>query len=126
MDASERVRLDKWLWAARFFKTRSLASQAIERGRVCVDGERVKPAREVKIGDRLLVQAGEQRFEILVRALSAQRGPAPAARALYEETGDSAARRARQAEQRVAEPARSIKGRPTKRDRRDLQRVSGS
>ncbi len=124
MQGSDRLRLDKWLWAARFFKTRSLASQAIDLGRVCVDGERVKPAREVKIGDRLLIQAGEQRFEILVRALSATRGPAPVARELYQETGESLARRARQAEQRTAEPARSIKGRPTKRDRRDLERAS--
>jgi ribosome-associated heat shock protein Hsp15 len=119
-----RIRLDKWLWAARFFKTRSLACQAIDLGRIRIDGERVKPAHEAKIGEKLDVQLGEDRVQVLIRGLSAQRGPASTARQLYEETAESIARRERRKEQRVAEPARSIKGRPTKRDRRDLGRIS--
>ncbi len=121
MVQNERLRLDKWLWAARLFKTRSLASQAIELGRVRRDGERVKPAHEARVGERLEVQVGEQRLELVVRGLSSQRGPAPQARLLYEETPGSVARRARLAEQRGAEPARSLRGRPTKRDRRLLE-----
>ena len=117
------VRIDKWLWAARFFKTRSLASQAIELGRVRVAGERVKPAREAHVGEEVDIQIGEQRLRVIVRGLSAHRGPAPTARELYEETAESAARRQRQKEQRATEPARTIKGRPTKRDRRELGRI---
>jgi ribosome-associated heat shock protein Hsp15 len=121
-DAGDRVRLDKWLWAARFFKTRSLASQAIDLGRVRIDGERVKPAREAKVGEDLDIQAGEQRFVVTILGVSHQRGPAPIARLLYQETPESQARRERLGEQRANEPARTIKGRPTKRDRRDLSR----
>jgi len=117
------IRLDKWLWAARFFKTRSQASQAIDLGRVRIDGERLKPAHEARIGEMLDVQVGEQRMQVVIRALSEQRGPASVARELYQETADSVARRERRAEQRAAEPARSIKGRPTKRDRRELGKV---
>ena len=120
---SDRLRLDKWLWAARFFKTRSLASRAIELGRVRIAGERVKPAREARVGDEVDIEIGEQRLRVIVRALSAQRGPASTARELYEETTESAARRERQKEQRAAEPARTIRGRPTKRDRRELGRI---
>ncbi len=119
-----RIRLDKWLWAARFFKTRSLAIQAIDLGRVRVDGERVKPAHEAKIGEKLDVRVGEDRVQVVIEALSAQRGPASAARRLYGETSESIARRESRKEQRVSEPAQSIKGRPTKRDRRDLGRIS--
>ncbi|HEX4583579.1 MAG TPA: RNA-binding S4 domain-containing protein [Burkholderiaceae bacterium] len=120
---ADRVRLDKWLWAARFFRTRSLASQAIDLGHVRVDGERTKPAREARVGEMLDVQVGDQRVQVVVRALSAQRGPASVARELYLETADSVARRERRAEQRAAEPAKSIKGRPTKRDRRELGKI---
>ncbi len=124
MDAdADRIRLDKWLWAARFFKTRSQASQAIDLGRVRIDGERIKPAREARIGEVLDVQVGEQRLRLVVRALSSQRGPASVARELYQETADSIARRERRSEQRAAEPAQSIKGRPTKRDRRELGKI---
>jgi ribosome-associated heat shock protein Hsp15 len=118
-----RVRLDKWLWAARLFKTRSLASQAIDLGRVRVGGERIKPAREARIGEVLDLQVGAQRLQVVIRALSAQRGPASIARELYRETPDSIARRERRTEQRLAEPAQSIKGRPTKRDRRELGKI---
>jgi ribosome-associated heat shock protein Hsp15 len=120
---ADRVRLDKWLWAARFFKTRSQASQAIDLGRVRIEGERTKPAHEARIGQRLDIQIGEQRLQVVIRALSSQRGPASIARELYQETADSVARRERRSQQRAAEPAQSIKGRPTKRDRRDLGKI---
>jgi ribosome-associated heat shock protein Hsp15 len=122
MDPVERVRIDKWLWAARFFRTRSLALQAIELGRVRVDGERVKPAREARVGETIVIQAGEARLQVTVRALSSMRGPAASARLLYEEAPESVQLRARRAEQGRygTEPARSIQGRPTKRDRRQL------
>lgn len=121
------MRLDKWLWVARFFKTRRLASAAIDSGRVKIDGARVKPAREVKPGDRLQLRVGESDWSLTVRALSMQRGPAPLARTLYEEEADSRMRRERQlAERRLgANPAAAIKGRPTKRDRRQIHRFTG-
>ena len=121
------MRLDKWLWAARFFKTRSLATQAIEHGRVKLNGERIKPAREVKPGDRLDVHIGDYDWLLTVRALSMQRGPAPVAQLLYEEDPDSHARRQQQISDRklAANPAAAIKGRPTKRDRRKIHRFTG-
>jgi ribosome-associated heat shock protein Hsp15 len=121
------VRIDKWLWAARFFKTRSQATQAIELGRVRVEGERVKPARHVRIGERIDITMAETRIEVIVRALSTVRGPATLARQLYEETSASSARRARLADVRRygAEPAQTIKGRPTKREGRLLRRLRG-
>lgn len=120
---ADRIRLDKWLWAARFFKTRSQASQAIDLGRVRIDGERIKPAREARIGETLEVQIADQRLQVVIRAVSSQRGPASVARELYQETEPSIARRERRTEQRAAEPAKSIKGRPTKRDRRELGKI---
>ncbi|MFN8822481.1 MAG: RNA-binding S4 domain-containing protein [Betaproteobacteria bacterium] len=127
MDDHGPVRLDKWLWAARLFKTRSLATDAIDLGRVRLAGERIKPAREVRVGERYEITIGETRFEIVVRALSAVRGPAPVARTLYEETADSVERRQRRAEVRRfgAEPAQELKGRPTKRDGRLLRDLRG-
>ena len=123
MQPGERVRIDKWLWAARFFKTRTLASEAVELGRIRVNGERIKPAREARIGDRIEVFVGDARSEFMIRALSAQRGPVPVAQQLYEETADSRARRQRRNEllRYGAEPAKSIKGRPTKREGRVLR-----
>ncbi len=120
------MRLDKWLWAARFYKTRSLAAQAIEQGRVKVDGVRVKPAREVKPGDRVALRIGESDWMLTVRALSMRRGPAPVAQTLYEEDAESRiGRERRQAERRLAaNPAAAIKGRPTKRDRRRIHRFT--
>ena len=124
--ASEKMRLDKWLWAARFFKTRSLAIQAIENGRVKLNGDRVKPAREVKPGDRLELHAGDFDWVLTVRGLSMQRGPAPVAQALYEEDPASLARRQQQVSDRklAVNPAAAIKGRPTKRDRRLIHRFT--
>ncbi len=121
------MRLDKWLWAARFFKTRSLAIQAIDNGRVKLNGERVKPARDVKPGDRLDIHVGEIDWTLTVQALAMQRGPAPVAQALYQEDPTSQARRQQQASDRklAVNPAAAIKGRPTKRDRRLIHRFTG-
>ena len=118
----ERVRIDKWLWTARFFKTRSLATDAVAGGHVHVDGERVKPARDVKVGDRLEIRRGQTRFTVVVTALADRRGSAPAAAELYEETPESIAARAQHREQRrLAKPiGADLSERPTKRDRRRL------
>ncbi len=118
------VRIDKWLWAARFFKTRSLAAEAIERGRIKINGDRCKPARNVRIGDLLEIDNGSAAWEVRVLALSDQRGSATVARSLYSETKESVQRREAHAEQRrlFTEPGESLRGRPTKRDRRQLDR----
>jgi ribosome-associated heat shock protein Hsp15 len=124
--ALDKMRLDKWLWAARFFKTRSLATQAIEHGQVKLNGERVKPAREIKPGDRLEIHLGDFDWTLTLRALSMQRGPAPVAQLLYEEDPASHARRQQQAITRklASSPTAAIKGRPTKRDRRQIHRFT--
>jgi ribosome-associated heat shock protein Hsp15 len=116
------MRLDKWLWAARFFKTRSLAQQAIAASRVKLNDERVKPAHDIKVGDALVIRIGEYEWRVLVKVLSERRGPAVQARLLYEETAASRTERERRIDIRKfsPEPASSIKGRPTKKDRRDL------
>ena len=121
------VRLDKWLWAARFYKTRSLATAAVTGGEVRVGGERVKPARVLKAGDEVQVRRGDDVMEIVIRGVSDVRGPAPVAQRLYEETDESRRRRAQSAERRALarEPALDIKGRPTKRDSRALRRLRG-
>jgi ribosome-associated heat shock protein Hsp15 len=119
----ERLRIDKWLWSARFYKTRSLASEDIDKGRVRVNGQEVKPAREVKVGDTVAVRRDSLTRTVIVKGLSNQRGPAPVAQQLYEETADSLRERERAAEQRryAPEPAHAIEhGRPTKRGRREL------
>ena len=120
------VRIDKWLWAARFFKTRSLATDAVSGGKIRLNGAPTKPAREVKIGDRLDVFNGDTRWEVVVQALSEKRGPASEARLLYAETAESiTAREAEQSRRKFEhEPAAEIHGRPTKRDRRQLNRFS--
>lgn len=118
-----RLRLDKWLWAARFCKTRALATDEIGKGRVRVNEQVVKPARELKVGDRVELRQGVVLRTVVVRGLSAVRGPAPVAQALYEETPASIAAREAAAERRrlAPEPAAAIdQGRPTKRDRRQL------
>ncbi len=127
MSENDNVRIDKWLWAARFFKTRSLAADAVERGRVRIGGEPVKPARSVKVGDKIFVDNGSTRWEVVVLGVSGQRGPAPVAQALYRETEDSVVKRANDQEARrlFPEPGSTIKGRPTKRDRRAIGRVGG-
>jgi len=125
--SSDRLRIDKWLWAARFFKTRSLAAQAVEGGRVRLNGERIKPAKELKPGDGIVVRIGELEWIVEVRALSARRGPAEEARKLYEEREESRARRQAIIETRRHEPdpGFGIRGRPTKRDRRMLRKLTG-
>ncbi len=122
----ERLRLDKWLWAARFYKTRSLACEEIDKGRVQVNGVVAKPARELKAGDSVLLRNGPISRTVTVLALSDKRGPAPVATLLYQETEDSTAKRQQAAEQRrlAPEPALSLnQGRPTKRDRRDTDQL---
>jgi ribosome-associated heat shock protein Hsp15 len=122
-DAAERVRLDKWLWAARFYKTRSLASDDIDKGRVHVNDQPAKSSRELKPGDRIDIRQGALIRTFVVQGLSASRGPAPQAQLLYEETQESIERRRVFVEQRRlgGEPADAIEqGRPTKRDRRQL------
>jgi ribosome-associated heat shock protein Hsp15 len=118
------MRLDKWLWAARFYKTRSLATDAVDGGKVKLNGATVKPAREIKVGDRLALRVGEEIWEVIVQGLNEQRRPAPEARLLYQETEESARNRAQAAELRklAPAPAPDQKGRPTKRDRRQLIR----
>jgi ribosome-associated heat shock protein Hsp15 len=120
----DTVRIDKWLWAARFFKTRSLATDAVEGGRVKLAGERVKPARNIKPGDMLRVENESGTYELHVLALSDKRGPASVAQGLYQETEPSRIERERLAQERryYQEPATGIRGRPTKRDRRLLDR----
>lgn len=120
--AVERVRIDKWLWAARFFKTRSAATDAVAGGHVKVNGERAKPSREVAVGERVEVRTNSDRWTIDVQALADRRGPAAVARALYEETPEStAAREQRRVEAKASRPiGADLGGRPTKRDRRRL------
>jgi ribosome-associated heat shock protein Hsp15 len=123
---TDSTRIDKWLWAARFFKTRSLASDAVDGGKVRVNGERIKPARNVKIGDTVAIDNGATEWEIVVQAIADKRGSASVAQTLYTETENSVAERAKKAEQRkfFREPGETIKGRPTKRDRRHLDKSS--
>ena len=120
------MRLDKWLWAARFFKTRSLAQQAIEAGWVTLNDQRIKPAHVLRISDYVAVRVGELTWCIRVKELSERRGPAEQARKLYEETAESRAERERRLDLRrlSPEPAAEIKGRPTKRDRRRLDELT--
>ncbi|HEU5177840.1 MAG TPA: RNA-binding S4 domain-containing protein [Burkholderiales bacterium] len=120
------MRVDKWLWAARFYKTRSLAQQAIAAGRVKLNDARVKPSHELKPGDALAIRVGDFEWQIAVRALSDKRGPADVARQLYQESEASRAERERRHDLRRwgAEPASALKGRPTKRDRRLLDKLS--
>jgi ribosome-associated heat shock protein Hsp15 len=122
-----RVRLDKWLWAARFFKTRALAAEAVEGGKVQVNGDRPKRARPVQVGDEVRVRLGPYEHVVTVRGLSERRGPASAAAGLYEET--EASRTAREALSVQMKSLHSLfgpeKGRPTKKDRREIERLKG-
>jgi ribosome-associated heat shock protein Hsp15 len=121
------MRIDKWLWAARFFKTRSLASRACDLGRVECTGQTVKPSREIRAGDNLRVKTESGEFEIQVLQLSDMRGPATVAQTLYRETDASREARQRAAEQRKAMPHFELvgEGRPSKRNRRELDRLRG-
>jgi ribosome-associated heat shock protein Hsp15 len=124
-DELERVRIDKWLWAARFFKTRSSATDAVVGGKVEVNGEKAKPAKSVQPGDEVRLRQGAFEYRLIVRGLGERRGPASVAAALYEETEESRQIRAR-LQERLKHTAEAFvyeeKGRPTKRDRRELER----
>lgn len=121
------LRIDKWLWAARFFKTRSLASRACELGRIESNGQNVKPSRDVRVGDMLQVKNDSGEFQIEILALSEVRGPAPVAQALYRETEASRVLRLKLAEERKAMPRyeTATEGKPSKRDRREIARLRG-
>jgi len=121
----EAVRLDKWLWAARFYKSRTLASAAVEAGRVQLNGERAKPARTLKVGDRLLIVREQERTELFVRGVTETRRSASLAQILYDETPESLLGKQTLAERRkyFSEPSNAIVGRPTKRDRRALTQL---
>ena len=121
------MRVDKWLWAARFFKTRSLAARSCELGRVKSNGQGIKPSREVRTGDFLHVTNGSGEFDVEVLALSEMRGPASIAQTLYRETDESKEARRKAAEERKSMPVFKVlhEGRPSKRDRRQLIRVRG-
>jgi len=119
----DRTRIDKWLWAARFFKTRSLAAQAVEGGKVLLNGERTKPAKPLRVGDELHIRTPVHEYRVRVAAQSDQRGSASVAALLYHETPDSISRReAARANRQPRDPGSFIQGRPTKRDRRRLER----
>ena len=124
----DEMRIDKWLWAARFFKTRSAAQEEVSLGRVLVGGARAKPSRSVRLGDLLEIRRGEEVFKVYVEALSNTRGPAPVAQTLYRETEESRiAREARAAAAKIAfEPSTGRKGRPTKKEGRELRRFKDS
>ncbi len=121
------TRIDKWLWAARFFKTRSLATEAVDGGRVEINGHRIKPAKEVKLGDSVEVSLGHETRSVIVRGIAERRGPASVAQQLYEETPESIAKRQEASALRRlrVEPADERQGRPTKRERRSYDRWRG-
>jgi ribosome-associated heat shock protein Hsp15 len=124
----DSLRIDKWLWAARFFKTRSLAARACDLGRIAFNGQPVKPSREVHAGDRLQIKNDSGDFQVDVLALSQIRGPAPVAQTLYRETDESRNLRMKLAEERKATPRVEDfrQGKPSKRDRRELNRFRGT
>ena len=126
-DGSEqKVRIDKWLWAARFFKTRSLASEAIKGGKVSVNNHRAKPSRDLELGDVLILRQGFDEKTVVVRALSAKRGPAAVAQQLYQETKESIEKREKEKELRQLSAAQRPhgEGRPSKRERRLIHRFT--
>jgi ribosome-associated heat shock protein Hsp15 len=124
---NDKTRLDRWLWAARFYKTRSLASEAIAGGKVQVNGDRAKRSRPLQVGDEIRVRQGPYEHRVVVRGLSAKRGPAPEAAKLYEERAESRAAREAMAIQlkSLHSAFATDKGRPTKRERREIDRVKG-
>jgi ribosome-associated heat shock protein Hsp15 len=122
VESKEQTRIDKWLWAARFFKTRSLAADAVEGDKVHLNGSRIKPGHSVRVGDELRVRRGPYEWVVVVRGLTALRGPASEAQRLYEETEESRANREALAGQLrlQGEPGLGLKGRPSKKDRREI------
>lgn len=124
----EKIRLDKWLWAARFFKTRSLAVNAVKGGKVSINGQHAKPGRELIIGDKLTIRQGYDLKTVIVLALSSQRGPASVAQQLYEETADSIEQRQKEKTLRKLSQVQRARGdgRPTKRQRRQIHRFTRS
>ncbi|MDO8989766.1 MAG: RNA-binding S4 domain-containing protein [Sideroxyarcus sp.] len=125
-EPADKLRIDKWLWAARFFKTRALAVDAVESGKVTMGEARIKPAKAVGAGDHLVIRLGQYHFEIEVLGISNRRGPAPEAQKLYRESAASIARRAEIAANLKALPQPTFKGRPTKRDRREIERFESN
>jgi ribosome-associated heat shock protein Hsp15 len=125
---SDRVRLDRWLWAARFFKTRALAAAAVAGGKVQVNGTRAKPAKQLQVGDNVRIRVGPYEWLVTVRALSGRRGPPKVAQTLYEESTAGRATRERLAELHKIAPAPAYqgKGRPTKKERREIERLEES
>ena len=127
-DSSARLRIDKWLWAARFFKTRSMASDAVEKGRVRIGGANVKPSKDVRVGDLVEIEIEHVLWQVNVLGICEVRGPAPIAQTLYAETDSGREKRVAESERRKTyrEPAAALQGRPTKRDRRIIDKLSGS
>jgi ribosome-associated heat shock protein Hsp15 len=127
-DSGARLRIDKWLWAARFFKTRSLASDAVEKGRVRIGGANVKPSKDVRVGDLVEIEIEHVLWQVNVLGICEVRGPAPIAQTLYAETDAGREKRVAESERRKTyrEPAAALQGRPTKRDRRIIDKLSGS
>jgi ribosome-associated heat shock protein Hsp15 len=127
-DSGARLRIDKWLWAARFFKTRSLASDAVEKGRVRIGGANVKPSKDVRVGDLVEIEIEHVLWQVNVLGICEVRGPAPIAQTLYAETDAGREKRVAENERRKTfpEPAAALQGRPTKRDRRIIDKLSGS
>ncbi len=126
-DNNEKYRIDKWLFAARFFKTRALAAAAIDRGRVMINDQRIKPAKTIAIGDKIEIRINNYQYTIEVLGLSNKRGSAPQAQQLYRETDESREQRALLAARLRAQPQPFFaKGRPTKRDRREIERLTSS
>ena len=127
-DSGSRLRIDKWLWAARFFKTRSLASDAVEKGRVRIGGANVKPSKDVRVGDLVEIEIEHVLWQVNVLGICEVRGPAPIAQTLYAETDVGREKRVAENERRKTyrEPAAALQGRPTKRDRRIIDKLSGS
>ena len=123
----DETRIDKWLWAARFFKTRSLATEAVSGGKIEINGDGVKPSKTVKAGDRVRIRIGPVEYNVTVKAIGERRGSAPAAQALYDESPESKALREGIAAQRrfASPPAYEDKGKPSKKDRRDMDRWRG-
>jgi ribosome-associated heat shock protein Hsp15 len=126
-ESDERTRVDKWLWAARFYKTRSLAAEAIEGGKVQVNGDRIKRSKPLQINDEIRIRQGPYEYRLVVRALSDRRGPASQAATLYEETAESRAARETLARQLKSLHSAFVpeRGRPTKKDRREINRLKG-